>query len=122
MTFGDKLKKLQRCVKNISTNPNFMKIEAAFTPNIPQTNMVHLYFKQSIYSCEIARDEVCSTLGGIKVFSRIREITPTSDKIRYDAGYRCYLEWTMGDANGSLGDELFVRAWSLFSLYLLEEQ
>lgn len=117
MSFSDKFEKLKRITARIRSDPIFLQVVGEFTPIVPETNMVHVYLKESLDLCEGARDQVCSDVG-INVFRRIREI-PRCDA-RYAAGYKCYLEWTMGDANGSIVDEDFVKAWKLFSFHVSE--
>ena len=117
MTFLEKLHKLKRVAERIESETAFPQI-ASFDPPMPETNMVHVCLKKSLSLCETARDEVFESFG-LKVFSRIKEIP--SDDVRYSAGYRSYLEWTMGDANGSVDDESFVKAWGEFSSSLLDQ-
>lgn len=117
LAFSDKLCKLRRCVDRIGADENFCNI-GSFTPGIPETNMVHVYLKRSVDCCVVARDKVCSE-SGLKVFSRIREVPPNDP--RYSSGFRSCLEWTMGNANGLIGDDDFIKAWGLFSSYLTDQ-
>ena len=78
--------------------------------------MIHVYLKESVETCEEARDKVLEK-SGLKLFNRIREILPPSSAMpsaAYSAGYRAYFEWTMGEANASIDDEEFIKAWALF--------
>jgi len=115
------LKKMQRVTQRMTTEiPSFSDL-VTFDPPIPETNMLHVYFKESAEACEAARDEVYDSLG-YKIFSRIRESIPVSDPRNKDGGYQAYLEWTMGEANGSIDDDIFVEAWKQFIECLFRRQ
>lgn len=116
MTFADKLAKLRRITERIGAETSFLQL-GEFTPLVPETNMVHVYLKHSVDCCEVARDRVTEDLG-LKVFSRLRSIP--SDDARHKAGFRCYFEWTLGDANGCLDEDTFVLAWEQLCSQLLE--
>ena len=82
-----------------------------FDPPVPQTNMVHVYLKSSVENCEKARDVVLNE-HGVRIFSRLREI-PSSDPLS-EQGYGARFEWTIGDKNGSIDNDVFVYSWRDF--------
>jgi hypothetical protein len=83
----------------------------AFDPPTPHTNMIHVYLKFSVAECEAARDQVLDS-HDIQVFRRIRQVD--DNKLLKEAGYGAYIEWTMGEANGILEDDVFVEGWIHF--------
>ena len=107
LSFADKFQKLRKIVSKLTEEKHVNQL-VAFEPAVPETNMIHVYLKAPFDKCEKARDMFMERTG-IKVFSRLRPIPPTDG--RFDMGYEAYLEWTIGDANGSIADELIVKSW-----------
>jgi len=118
MTFGDKVKKIVRVVNLLSTDDDIKSV-VTFDPKIPETNMVHVYIKGSVSSLEKVRDEVESKYG-IKVFKRIREISLHSQESAL--GYESMLELGIGDANGNIPDDVFLKGWKNVSYGLKQIQ
>lgn len=117
MTFEEKTEKMIQIVNKLSKDPETSQI-MTFDPLIPETNMVHVYLKRqcpsslgSLQIFERVRDKVESKYG-INVFQRIREIESSSHEEAI--GYAAKFEWTIGDANGSISDLIFLKGWKHF--------
>ena len=119
MSFDEKLQKMRRVTKRISSETEFDSV-GAFDPPFPHTNMIHVYLKFSVAECEAARDHVLDS-HQIQVFRRIRQVD-YDNKLLKQAGYGAYIEWTMGEANGMLEDEVFVEGWLRFIEALQKKQ
>jgi len=83
----------------------------AFDPEVPQTNMVHVYLKPAYHVCEKVRDEV-EAAKGICVFKRLRKDLGGS---KDEHGFGAYFEWAIGEANGSIDDGVFLEGWRDFA-------
>ena len=114
MSFQDRFDKLKRITDRIKAETLFSKV-GTFNPTVPETNMIHVYLKKSETCCENVRDGVYEKLG-LKIFTRIRGAA------EYPGGYRCYFEWSMGEANGSVNDESIIEAWKQFTSDLLDSE
>jgi threonine aldolase len=110
LTFEQKFEKLQEVTKKIESETDFSRI-GSFDPARPQTNMIHVYIKKPYANCIEARDKVAKSTG-FNMFTRLKEI-PESDAA-FKAGFRAKFEWTIGEANGSINDEVFVQVWKEF--------
>ena len=109
--FSDRRKKLQRIVETLS-NDSTIKNLVRFDPEVPETNMVHLYLKASIKKCEAARDVVEKNTGVI-IFRRIHMIAPSEHVAKL--GFLCRVEWVLGDANGSIDEDVFLHGMKEFT-------
>ena len=117
-TFIERLDKLKRVLNRLSVETSMSKV-VSIDPEIPQINMVRIYFKASFDQCNVARDYVCDTLG-VRVFSRIREIKEEDDPMVYNCGYSAMMEFTMGEENKRIEDDIFVESWGKFASKLIE--
>lgn len=115
MTFVQKKEKMVNLVSML-TMMEQIKSSVSFDPEVPQTNMVHGYLRASVQDCIDARDEV-ERRTGICVLNRVREVDQVEHA--FELGYRAKFEWAIGDANGSLEDDIFLRGWRDFALELL---
>lgn len=96
--------KLARVLKLLSTDARISNI-VQFDPETgPQVNMVHGYLRMSYNECMKALDTVEQTTG-IRVLSRVRSCKNDSNQ------FGCRFEWTMGEANALIDDELFLLGW-----------
>eukprot|EP00978_Attheya_sp_CCMP212_P047974 scaffold455933_cov59-Attheya_sp.AAC.3 len=111
MTFTEKKEKLQRIIQRLSSDP-LISAYVTFDPKIPETNMVHGYMTTSIEECKTAIQEV-EKVTGIRILSRIRPVE--ENERAKQLGYQTKFEWTMGSANGAIGDNQFLNGWRAFS-------
>lgn len=111
MSFDKRFQKMLRVTKRIVKETDFGLV-GAFDPPIPHTNMIHVYLKFTVAECEAARDHVMK-YHDIQIFRRIRPVDGENTLLK-QAGYDAYFEWTMGEANGILEDEVFVEGWLHF--------
>ena len=96
--------KLARVLKLLSTDARISNI-VQFDPETgPQVNMVHGYLRMSYDECMKALDTVEQTTG-IRVLSRVRSCKNDRNQ------FGCRFEWTMGEANALIDDELFLLGW-----------
>lgn len=110
MTFEKRLEQLKCLTQRICDETKF-NLVAEFDPVIPETNMIHVYIKVPFVDCIEARDKIIESMG-VSIFNRIKQIT-TADH-GYEQGFRAKFEWTIGEANGCLPDDVFVKAWEQF--------
>lgn len=106
-SFVDKRDKLRRIVAQLSNDSKISK-EIQFDPSVPQVNMVHCYLYHSAEECKAASEVVEAKLG-IRVLSRIRDVEAMEPA--HGAGFRTKFEWTLGEANGAIPEEIFVNGW-----------
>jgi threonine aldolase len=99
MTFLDKKEKLARIVATLSADAGISSI-VTFDPVVPEVNMVHGYLCMDANTFAAIHDKVEKSLG-IRVLNRVRTIGDSQSKF----------EWTMGEANGNIPDEAFLRGW-----------
>lgn len=111
MSFDERLGKLRCLATRISEETKFSSI-ASFDPATPETNMIHLYLKLPFEDCIKIRDKIIESMG-VSIFSRIKEIDDSEQSYKI-GGYRAKFEWTIGEANGSISNDTFVRAWEMF--------
>jgi hypothetical protein len=74
--------------------------------------MVHCYLKPSVDECDRLRDQIAIDYG-IELYVRIRKVT--SDDPSFREGFRSKLELSMGEGNGSVATEVFLRGWKVFA-------
>lgn len=107
----EKIKALVQGIQSLNTSTRRVDEVVVFDPSIPETNMVHVYLKVSVEQCEKARD-VVKAKTGVQVFDRLREIK-ASDTLR-KLGFASRFEWTIGEANYAVENEIFINTWKLF--------
>jgi hypothetical protein len=110
-SFVKKRDKLQTIVRLLSSDESIGKV-IAFDPQIPFVNMVHCYLKPSVDECDRLRDQIAIDYG-IELYVRIRKVT--SDDPSFREGFRSKLELSMGEGNGSVATEVFLRGWKVFA-------
>ena len=110
-SFQRRYQKLQSLTRQIQSDTNFDTV-AVFDPPTPETNMVHVYLKASVGICEKARDNVLQK-HGVSVFNRLRETSPCEPAAKL--GYGAKFEWTIGNANGSIENDVFITSWGHFT-------
>jgi threonine aldolase len=110
LSFIEKTKKLVKITREVSYTPGFQQI-GRFEPETPKVNMVHCYLRPSLKSCLKIRDDIQGKMG-VSLFHRINPID--KDDYAYSEGFRCKLEIYLGQANGSIENEVWVNAWSEF--------
>ena len=115
MTFRDKYEKMKKLVKTLSADSEISSV-VTFDPTVPETNMVHGYFR---HKKDTVLDAVrcVSEETGIEVLSRVRDVAP--DQPIAAAGYCSMFEWSIGEGNGVLEDSVFVEGWKKLSGKLL---
>jgi threonine aldolase len=118
LTFQEKKDKLVRIVSKLSSlgDSSFGKI-GRFEPRIPQVPMVHIYLRATVEECDAVRDEIIIE-DGVCIFHRLRPIDG-DDHIAKSEGYQCKLELSIGQANGDIGDEIWISSWKKFSERIL---
>lgn len=104
INFRERLRKLKQVTRRIIEETKFSTI-ASFDPETPETNMIHVYLKVPFEDCIRTRDKIVQYMG-VSIFNRIKNIEESDQS--YGGGYRAKFEWTIGDANGSIADEIFV--------------
>ncbi|KAL3945543.1 MAG: hypothetical protein SGBAC_000367 [Bacillariaceae sp.] len=109
MSFEEKHLKLVRITDNIRKR-GFKKV-GCFEPEVPEVNMVHCFLRLPLQECSDIRDQI-ENESDVSIFHRISQLKE-GDR-GWDEGYRCKLELYMGQANGSVEDEVWVNAWSNF--------
>lgn len=110
LSFDEKAAKLARIIKQIQAK-GFNKV-GSFEPSVPMVNMVHCYLRPSLETCNRIRDSILDE-SGVSIFHRISALDKNDPS--YQEGFRCKLEIYIGQANGSVEDELWVRSWIAFS-------
>ena len=105
-TFSEKRNKLGCVVKRLSGDDGIKSI-VTFEPQVPETNMIHGFVRASFEDCQKAADAIYNQ-SGVKVLSRYRAISEGEKEGR---SYGCRFEWTMGDANAAIDDDIFVEKW-----------
>lgn len=114
MTFRGKRDKLLRIIEALSSEDRIRSC-VSFDPELPNVNMIHGYLFFSKQECMDAVD-IVEKQCGIRVLSRIRDVEESDPA--YREGYRSNFEWTMGEANGVIDDEVFLRGWKEFAAAL----
>ena len=112
--FHQRYEKMQALVQGIqSLNMSTRRVDevVVFDPSFPETNMVHVYLKASVEHCEKARD-IVKAKTGVLVFNRLHKIE-TSDPL-HKLGFASRFEWTIGEANFAVENEIFIDTWKMF--------
>jgi len=99
MTFLAKKEKLSRIVAQLTADSDINTI-VTFDPPVPEVNMVHGYLRLNAKDFQLIKEKIENELG-IRVLNRVRPAGEGQSKF----------EWTMGEANGSIPDEAFLRGW-----------
>jgi threonine aldolase len=118
LSFFELKEKLQTIVALLQQDPDVAQI-VSFHPAVPQTNMVHRYFKESAAVCHSAIAQA-ATESGIKVLHRIRDLA--EHDVAYQLGYRSMFEWTLGQVNGAVPVPVVQTAWKTLAEQLLENR
>lgn len=121
LSFAEKKAKLCALVQALEQDDMVPQV-VAFDPSPPHTNLVHAYFfgvsaEQCLRAADTARQQTDS---GVRVLHRVRDLLP--DKTINPAcarGYRSKMEWTLGEANGRVPEDVVVEAWRAFARALL---
>jgi threonine aldolase len=111
LTFLEKKEKLVRVAKVFSSEESIISQVVTLEPPVPQVNMVHLYLRPSLEDCNRIRDQVQEQLG-VSIFHRIRAIE--EDDPAFEEGFRSKFELSIGQANGSVPDNVWIQAWTEF--------
>eukprot|EP00980_Cylindrotheca_fusiformis_P005242 scaffold1120_cov127-Cylindrotheca_fusiformis.AAC.4 len=109
LSFREKGAKLARITRILSSK-GFDEV-GKFEPSVPLVNMVHCYLRPSLDTCNTIRDTIQDECG-ISIFHRISSLN--ENDAGYEEGYRCRLEIYVGQANGLVEDELWIRSWMQF--------
>jgi threonine aldolase len=109
LSFDEKKAKLDRIMKELCSK-GFDKV-GRFEPTVPKVNMVHCYLRPSLETCNKLRDSIQEEQG-VSIFHRISALNENDPG--YQEGLRCKLEIYMGQANGMIEDEVWVRSWIEF--------
>jgi threonine aldolase len=110
MSFADKKHKLVKLARAFCSNEvlsQFVTLE----PSTPEVNMVHFYLRLTVPKAETIRDKVQSEMG-VVLFHRIRAIDQSDPA--FDNGYRSKFELAIGEANGSIPNDVWINAWEKF--------
>jgi threonine aldolase len=110
LSFLDKKLKLARIVQTLSMDRACTKV-ITLDPPVPEVNMVHCYLRPPFEDCQRVRDNIQELLG-VSIFHRLRALA--SDEPAFKSGYRAKLELSLGEANGSISDDVFVLGWTEF--------
>lgn len=110
MGFGEQRNKLRQIVAKLSSEElSLIPRLVTFDPAVPVTNMVHGYLRCSAEEgMEWCRWITAAT--GVQVLRRIRPLKD-SDSPMWKAGYRSMFEWSMGNANGQIPEDVFFEGW-----------
>ena len=134
LSFVEKKKKLQTLVSALQIDPAVVQI-VSFDPNPPQTNMVHAYFLNATAADCLAASEKAFQIteaeggSGVRVLHRVRDLVEadsndinnnntTQQNPAYARGYRSKMEWTMGEANGRVSNDVILKSWHRFAKVL----
>ena len=117
LSFEEKRDKLVRIAKALMEQEQVRQV-LTLEPSIPQVNMMHVYLRPELEVCNHIRYQVQQSLG-ISPFHRIRAID--KDELAYAEGYRCKLEVSVGQANGSVPDQTWLQAWTEFAMMAAPE-
>ena len=110
MTFQEKKEKIVRITQALSSSSQFSEL-VKFEPEIPQVNMVHCYLRLGLEECNQIRDQVQDKLG-VSIFQRIQSLNENDPA--YPKGFRWKFEVYVGEANGSVPDDVWIEAWTTF--------
>ena len=110
LSFQDKKNKLVRLGEAFSSNPAISKV-MTLEPLVPHVNMVHCYLRSNLDKSEKIRDRIQEELG-VSIFNRLRAIEAADPA--FAEGYRCKFELSIGQANGCIPDQVWIRAWDRF--------
>jgi hypothetical protein len=111
LSFADKKAFLASVVADLQANQAIRGI-VTFDPPIPETNMIHGYLKHSVDACNEALLKTQARVG-VEVLRRVRPIS--EDHPAYQAGYRSWFEWAIGENNAGIPKETFARGWSVLA-------
>jgi threonine aldolase len=111
LSFQEKKDKLVRIAQELSSHAECSQV-LRFEPPVPQVNIVHCYLRPFMEDCNRIRDDIQDRLG-ISIFHRLRPIETNHPD--FAKGFRCKFELSMGQANGSVPDDVWIQAWTEFS-------
>ena len=111
--FENRRKKLAQVMELLRANTRISSV-VQFDPVIPETNIVHGYLAVSYDECMAALESVEESTG-IRVLSRVRSCSGNVGDKYSEICFGCQFEWTMGEANSLIKDELILLGWSTFA-------
>lgn len=115
LSFQKKKEKLVRIVEQLTSDDVVSRI-VSFEPEVPETNMVHGYLKASVEACHNALNLV-ETENRIRVLVRVRQVEEAESA--FEIGYRSRFEWAMGESNGNIPNDMFLKGWKALAQHLL---
>lgn len=115
ITFAKKQQKLARVIQLLSSNEKIHSC-VSFHPPVPQVNMIHGFLCYSRQDCMDALDSV-EKVHDIRVLSRIRDVEESEPA--YKNGFRCKFELSIGNANGAIDDDVYLKGWDAFASALV---
>jgi threonine aldolase len=109
ISFHEQRNRLREIVAKLSGEESLIPRLVTFDPAVPVTNMVHGYLRCTAdEGMEWCRWITAAT--GVQVLRRIRPLTD-HESLAWKAGYRSMFEWTMGNANGQIPEDVFYEGW-----------
>ena len=129
LSFAEKKHKLVTLVAALQQDDTVRQV-VSFDPTVPETNMVHAYLQPPLEDAEecLAAAQRAYERCGIRVVHRVSAVSSSSsndtnnndDHPAHRLGYRVKFEWTMGQANGQISNEIILEGWRAFAKELIE--
>lgn len=110
MSFQQKKDKLLRLAEAFSSKEALSQV-LTLEPTEPHIPMVHCYLRTAFSLSETIRDTIEKKMG-VSIFHRLRPIEDSDPA--FQKGYRCKFELSIGEANGSIPDDIWIKAWDRF--------
>lgn len=125
LSFHDKKQKLTRLVNKLTLESTDCLTWSwlTFDPPVPETNMVHGYIQHgaTLEDCQWALSRLNEQKAGQKFLlpaKRFRSVDPDQNPVAVALGYKVMWEWTLGQANGRIDDDLILQSWTEFCQHL----
>jgi len=129
LSFAEKKHKLVTLVAALQQDDAVRQV-VSFDPTVPETNMVHAYLQPPLEDAQecLAAAQRAYERCGIRVVHRVSAVPSSSsndthhmeDHPAHRLGYRVKFEWTMGQANGQISNEIMLEGWRAFANELIE--
>jgi hypothetical protein len=111
MSFKEKKDKLVIISQGLSSHAKCLQV-LCYEPPIPQVNMVQCSLRPSVEDCNQICNDIQDWLGFL-ILHRLRPIKANDPD--FAKGFWCKSELSMGQANVSVLDNVWIQAWTEFS-------
>ena len=118
--FRHRFERLAKLVDVIREDPS-IKRDVRFLPEVISSGRVHVYLRGTEEDLEAINEELCASIG-VRIWDDLRGPGFGSRFASSDEDPWCYFEWTLGERNMQILDDVVLAAWTEFGRRLKARQ